>query len=125
MANVLNEICCVFSGVIQLNLFLFFPCKITPYLREPGYRKTWRKKWNIPNNRLAWRFCGSTYGTYSLPNVSLQSSTFFNNWVEGEPHCTMYDCTTSGWFDLNTFEKLFLKIFLPNASALHVPYQWL
>ena len=66
-------------------------------------------------------FCGSADGTYLPPMVVYRAQNVYGNWIEGGPCGTIYDCTTSGWFDSVTFEKWFFKIFLPNACALNGP----
>ena len=69
MANVLNEMCRIFSGGIQLYLFLFFLVRQLRILCKPGYRKTWQKKMEHSKQSISVMFCGSAYGTYSLPMV--------------------------------------------------------
>ena len=66
-------------------------------------------------------FCGSADGTYLPPVVVYRAQNVCGNWIEGGPHGTIYDCTTSRWFDSVTFEKWFFKISLPNACALNGP----
>ena len=53
--------------------------------------------------------------------VVYQAQNVYGNWIEGGPRGTIYDCTTSGWFDSVTFEKWFFKKILPNACALNGP----
>ena len=66
-------------------------------------------------------FCGSADGTYLPPMVVYLAQNVYGNWIEGGPLGTIYDCTTSRWFDSVSFEKWFLKFFLPNACALNEP----
>ena len=51
----------------------------------------------------------------------MRITAIYSNWIDGGPCGTIYDCTTSGWFDSVMFEKWFFKFFLPNACALNGP----
>ena len=53
--------------------------------------------------------------------VVYRAQNVYGNWTRGGPRGTIYDFTTSGWFDSVTFEKWFFKFFLPNACALNGP----
>ena len=50
---------------------------------------------------------GSADGTYLPPMVVYRAQNVYGNWIEGGPRGTIYDRTTSGWFDSVMFEKCF------------------
>ena len=79
------------------------------------------KKMEHSKQSISVMFCGSADGTYLPPMVVYRAQDVYGNWIEGGPRGTIYDCTTSGWFDSVTFEKWFFKFFLPNACALIGP----
>ena len=94
--------------------------KINQVIVRPGRNRV-EKKMEHSKQSISVMFCGSTDGTYLPLMVVYQVQNVYGNWTEGGPHGTIYDCTTSRWFDSVTFEKWFFKFFLPNACALNGP----
>ena len=43
--------------------------------------------------------------------IVYKSKNVYSNWTNGGPNGTIYDCTSSGWFDLRTFGNWFFKFF--------------
>ena len=63
-------------------------------------------------------FCGSASGLFLPPMVVYKAQNCYSNWEVGGPKGSIYDATTSGWFDSRTFERWFSQIFLPHAITL-------
>ncbi|XP_065650631.1 jerky protein homolog-like [Hydra vulgaris] len=68
---------------------------------------------------LMW--CGSASGVLQPPMVVYKASNVYKGWVTGGPQGTIYSCTKSGWFDMETFAKWFETCFLPNVQHLNGP----
>ena len=61
-------------------------------------------------------YSGFADGTMLPPMVIYKSNNIYENWCVGGPPGTVYDCTTSEWFDIRTFEAWFFKLYLPEAT---------
>ena len=61
-------------------------------------------------------YSGFADGNLLPPMVIYKSNHVYENWCVDGPAGTVYDCTTSGWFDIRTFEVWFFKLYLPEAS---------
>lgn len=62
--------------------------------------------------------CGAADGTMLPPMIVYKAKNIYENWTKGGPTGTVYDCSTSGWFDMRTFERWFTSIFLSHANKL-------
>ena len=61
-------------------------------------------------------YSGFADGELLPPMVVYKSKNVYTNWTNGGPDGTIYDCTSSEWFDFCTFENWFFKIYLPRAK---------
>ena len=66
-------------------------------------------------------FCENAAGDYLPPMVVYKAKNIYENWTKGGPTGTVYDATSSGWFDSRTFKNWFRKIFVPHAARLPGP----
>ena len=57
-------------------------------------------------------WCGNTVGDCLPTMVIYKAQNIHESWVKGGHKSTVYECTKSGWFKLNTFEKWFTEIVL-------------
>ena len=64
-------------------------------------------------------FCGDAAGNYLPPMVVYKSNgQAEKSWKIGGPKGALYECTKSGWFNMETFSKWFFSIFLPWAKEI-------
>lgn len=49
--------------------------------------------------------CGNTAGDLLLPYIVYKASRTWTTWEENGPDGTKYGCTSSGWYDMCTFEN--------------------
>ena len=57
-------------------------------------------------------YCGSATGIFLPPMVVYKAKNCYAEWMTGAPRGTIFDNTTSGWFDARCFERWFRDIFL-------------
>ena len=64
-------------------------------------------------------FCGDAAGNY-LPVMVVYKSNLQTewSWKIGGSRGALYECTKSGWFNMETFSKWFFSIFLPRAKEI-------
>lgn len=60
--------------------------------------------------------CGTATGELLPPYTVYKSGKVWTTWTEGGPQDAKYDCSKSGWFDSQTFENWFMRVFLPTAK---------
>ena len=61
-------------------------------------------------------FCGSAAGQLLPMYVVYKAKNVYQGWMERGPENARYSCTTSGWFDGETFTDWFRKVFIPVAK---------
>ena len=79
-------------------------------------RKRVERKINHSRASVSIMYSGFADGELLPPMVVYKSKNVYTNWTNGGPDGTIYDCTSSGWFDFHTFENWFFKIYLPRAK---------
>lgn len=63
-------------------------------------------------------FCGSATGDMLPPYVVYKAANVYARWCKGCFKGTLYNSSTSGWFDMFIFEDWFFKSFLPRVRDL-------
>lgn len=58
---------------------------------------------------------GSASGVLLPPDVVYRSKNLYKDWCIGGIPGSVYNCSKSGWFDLEIFTDWFKRIFLPHA----------
>lgn len=60
--------------------------------------------------------CGNAAGDLLPPFVCYKAKNLYEGWMQGGPSGTEYSATASGWFEMDTFQRWFMKIFIPKVS---------
>ena len=79
-------------------------------------RKRVERKIDHSRASVSIMYSGFADGELLPPMVVYKSKNVYTNWTNGGPDGTIYDCTSSGWFDFRTFENWIFKIYLPRAK---------
>lgn len=66
-------------------------------------------------------FCGSATGIQLPPMVVYKAKHLYKNWTEGGVTGSVYSTSKSGWFNMDTYEEWFFKIFLPHVQGVSGP----
>ncbi|XP_047027499.1 MFS-type transporter clz9-like [Helicoverpa zea] len=66
-------------------------------------------------------FAGSAEGELLPPYVVYKSKQLWNTWTENGPKNTRYNCSPSGWFDMNIFNDWFFALVLPKLKKQEGP----
>ena len=111
------------ENVPPSNIFNYDETNITdnPGAKVILTRRGTRRIENIKDHSkiaISLMVCGAADGTMLSPMVVYKAKNIYENWKKGGPRGTVYDCTASGWFDMQTFERWFTSLFLPHANQL-------
>ena len=74
------------------------------------------KKSNHSRASVSIMYSGFADGELLPPMVVYKSKNVYTNWTNGGLDGTIYDCTSSEWFDFCIFENWFFEIYLPRAK---------
>eukprot|EP00116_Pleurobrachia_bachei_P003132 sb/3463394/ len=66
-------------------------------------------------------FACSAAGEFLPPYVVYKSKHLHSTWVENGPPGTMYNCSDSGWMEMDTFAEWFEKLFVPHVKHYEKP----
>lgn len=66
-------------------------------------------------------FCGSASGAYLSLIVICKAKNFYLGWMNAERSKAVYDLTEREQFDLQTFTRWFLELFLKHAEGIQRP----
>lgn len=92
---------------------------------DPGRKKCLMKRGtkyperilNSSKSCTSLMFCGSATGQILPVYVVYKALNVYQGWIERGPPNARYSCSKSGWFDNDTFEDWFIKVFLPVAKT--------
>jgi hypothetical protein len=62
--------------------------------------------------------CGSASGVFLPPYVVYKAENVYEGWTQGGPAGIMYNCSKTGWFDMDIFTDWFRNIFLEHVKNI-------
>lgn len=110
------------EGVPPANIWNFDETNVTD---DPGNKKVIIKRGtkypelirNSSKSAISLMFCGNAEGEMLPIYVVYKSTCLWTTWTEGGPPGIRYNCSPSGWFDMNIFTDWFQKLLLPKLKS--------